>query len=131
MYISLNEYAAKHGRLYNTVLQKAVRGGFTTAKKIGRGWVIDSEEPYTDNRLRAKDVFSAEAETLDASTRSRILKLEQAKQYSGWRNSPDTCSAIFANIPEDWLDRYTAQQLGEIAALIKKIYDKGQADAKG
>lgn len=131
MYISLTEYAAKHGRNPATVRQKAIRGGFATAKKIGRNWVIDSEEPCTDNRLRAKDVFTAEAETLDANTRSRILKLEQAKQYSGWRNLPDTCSAIFANIPEDWLDRYTAQQLGEIAALIKKAYDKGQADAKG
>ena len=48
--ISLSEYAALHGRAAISVQQKARRGGFKTAKKIGRNWVIDAEEPYEDNR---------------------------------------------------------------------------------
>ena len=48
--ISLAEYAALHGRAAISVQQKARRGGFCTARKIGRNWVIDADEPYKDNR---------------------------------------------------------------------------------
>lgn len=48
--ISLVEYAKKHGRAPATVNQKAARGGFATAVKIGRNWVIDENEPYIDRR---------------------------------------------------------------------------------
>ena len=50
MLISLKEYAIMHGKAEISVQQKARRGGFKTAQKIGRNWVIDSEEPYNDNR---------------------------------------------------------------------------------
>lgn len=81
--------------------------------------------------LRAKDVFDKMAyRDLTAEERRQILKWEQAKEYSGWRRYPSTCEAIFANIPADWYDRYTAKQLGEIAALLKVVYDKGRYDEK-
>lgn len=50
--ISLPEYAKIHNRNPATVRQKVLRGNFKTAKKIGRNWVIDSEEPYSDNRKK-------------------------------------------------------------------------------
>jgi hypothetical protein len=50
--ISLVEYAAIHGKEQSSVRQKAERGGFQTARKIGRNWVIDSEEPYIDKRKK-------------------------------------------------------------------------------
>lgn len=50
MLISIAEYAKMHGKATISVQQKARRGGFKTAKKIGRNWVIDSDEPYSDNR---------------------------------------------------------------------------------
>lgn len=50
--ISLAEYAKIHGREPASVRQRALRHGFKTAKKIGRNWVIDSDEPYSDNRKR-------------------------------------------------------------------------------
>ena len=53
MLISLSKYAAAHGRSQISVQQKARRGGFETARKIGRNWVIDSDEPYTDRRIRS------------------------------------------------------------------------------
>ena len=59
MLISLTEYAKMHGRDPSTVRQMALRGGFTTARKIGRNWVIDSEEPYPDRRRKA-DVTASE-----------------------------------------------------------------------
>lgn len=30
--------------------QMALRGGFQTARKIGRNWVIEDSEPYPDRR---------------------------------------------------------------------------------
>jgi hypothetical protein len=52
--ISIAEYAAMHGKAAISVQQKARRGGFKTARKIGRNWVIDSDEPYNDNRKKNK-----------------------------------------------------------------------------
>jgi hypothetical protein len=52
--ISLAEYAALNGRAARSVRQKAQAGGFRTAQKIGRNWVIDSAEPYEDRRKHEK-----------------------------------------------------------------------------
>ena len=49
--ILLNEYAKRHGRNPTSVTQKAERGTFRTAKKIGRQWFIDEDEPYIDGRV--------------------------------------------------------------------------------
>lgn len=48
--ISLKEYARLHGVTPDTIRQKALRGNFHTAQKIGRNWVIDKNEPYIDLR---------------------------------------------------------------------------------
>ncbi len=49
--ILLTEYAKRHGKNPVVVTQKAGRGGFRTAKKIGMQWFIDEDEPYIDNRV--------------------------------------------------------------------------------
>lgn len=46
MDITLKEYAFRHGRTPATVRQKVLRGGFKTAHKMGRDWLIDENEPY-------------------------------------------------------------------------------------
>lgn len=53
--ISLNEYAEKHGRKPDTVRQKVLRGGFKTAEKHGRDWLIDEDEPYVDERKKTTE----------------------------------------------------------------------------
>ena len=50
--ISLAEYAEKNGRSTRQIRQKAAAGGFETAQKIGRNWVIEEGEPYIDNRVK-------------------------------------------------------------------------------
>ncbi len=50
--ISLAEYATKHGKANTTVRQMAERGGFKTAQKIARNWIIDENEPYPDARIK-------------------------------------------------------------------------------
>ena len=49
--ILLNDYARQHGKNPVVVTQKAERGTFATARKIGRQWFIDEDEPYTDARV--------------------------------------------------------------------------------
>lgn len=50
--ISLPQYAKKHGLNLRSVQRKAQFGGFDTARKIGRNWVIDADEPYIDRRYK-------------------------------------------------------------------------------
>lgn len=50
--ISIAEYAKMHGVEPNTVRKKILRGGYKTAVKIGRNWVISRNEPYTDKRKK-------------------------------------------------------------------------------
>ena len=52
MLLSLTEYAKIHGRDPSTCRQMAIRGGFQTARKIGRNWVIDDSEIYPDHRKK-------------------------------------------------------------------------------
>lgn len=51
--IPLKEFALRHGRDPATFRQKALRGGFQTAQKIGRDWLIDEDEVLTDHRIRS------------------------------------------------------------------------------
>ena len=53
MLISLVEYAERHGKCQESARKMAQRGGFQTAQKIGRNWVIDSEEPWRDKRVKS------------------------------------------------------------------------------
>lgn len=52
MLISLAEYAEKNDKCQESARKMAQRGGFETARKIGRNWVIDSEEPWPDRRVK-------------------------------------------------------------------------------
>lgn len=48
--IALSDYARLNGRDPATARQKAGRGGFLTAQRLGRDWVIDDAEPWPDHR---------------------------------------------------------------------------------
>lgn len=50
--ISLGEWAKKNGIHPDTARQRAIRGAFETAYKIGRNWVIDSDEKLVDHRRK-------------------------------------------------------------------------------
>ncbi len=78
-------------------------------------------------KLKMKDVFTAEGyKALTAEERRRILKYEQAKEYSGLRCYPDTCAAVFERIPDEWLDIYSAKHIGEVAKLLYDAYGDGK-----
>lgn len=52
MLIPLTEYAKANLKSTATARQMALRGGFKTAQKIGRDWLIDDQEPYPDRRIK-------------------------------------------------------------------------------
>lgn len=51
--ISLAEYARRNGIDPATVRQRVNRGAYRTARKIGRNWAIDKNEPHVDHRFKA------------------------------------------------------------------------------
>lgn len=51
--ITLKEYAERLKMNPVVVRHKAERGGFQTATKLGRDWIIDEDEPYTDGRVKS------------------------------------------------------------------------------
>ena len=51
--ITLKEYAIRHKRDLVVLRHKAIRGGFKTATKLGRDWIIDEDEPLVDNRIKS------------------------------------------------------------------------------
>lgn len=51
--VSLTEYAKMHGLARDTVVQRAKRGSYKTARKVGATYVIDKNEPHIDNRLKS------------------------------------------------------------------------------
>lgn len=54
MLIALTEYAKIHNRSSDTLRRMAERGMLKTAHKIGRNWVVDSEEVYPVKKRETK-----------------------------------------------------------------------------
>lgn len=78
-------------------------------------------------KLKMSDVFTKEGyNALTAAERRHVLKVEQAKEYSSLRNYPSTCSAVFERIPNEYWDKYSAKEIGEIAKLLYKAYSDGK-----
>ncbi|MEG2429965.1 MAG: hypothetical protein RSA79_00005 [Oscillospiraceae bacterium] len=51
-FISISEYAKIHKKDCSSVRYKCIRGTFKTAIKIGRNWIIDKDEEYSDLRKK-------------------------------------------------------------------------------
>jgi len=58
MLISLSEYAKLHGKSSDTIRRMAECGTLSTAHKIGRNWVVDSEETYPVKKRNVKKEIS-------------------------------------------------------------------------
>ena len=51
--ISIKEYADRNGLQHDNVRHKCQRGSYATARKIGRDWLIDENEPDADRRVKS------------------------------------------------------------------------------
>lgn len=77
-------------------------------------------------QLKSKEIFTREAyEGMTPAERRRELKMQQAAEYSGWRRYPTTMSRLMERIPADWWDTRTAQDIGEVMAMLKVAFDDG------
>jgi len=77
--------------------------------------------------LKMQNVLAEEAYTsLTAAERRHILKIEQAEEYSGFRQYPDTCSNILSFIPAEIIENSTAKQIGRLMQIISDAYNAGK-----
>lgn len=53
MLIPLTEYAKLHGKNPAIARQAAGCGSFQTARKMGRDWFVDEDEPWPDRRVKS------------------------------------------------------------------------------
>ena len=51
--ISLAEYARQRGIPLSTAQQRARRGCYVTAVKLGRDWLLDEEDEPVDRRIKS------------------------------------------------------------------------------
>ena len=78
-------------------------------------------------KLKMRDTFNPIAwKYLTAAERRAQLKVEQAKECSGLRRYPSTCSAVLDRIPAEWWSKYNAEHIGEVMRLLKAAYDDGR-----
>lgn len=125
--IPITQYAAMHGKAEVTARQMARRGGLRTARKQGRDWMVDSEEPYPDRRRRMREALTREGmEGLDAQERRHELRIAQAKQYSRVGEFHSTFEANWDRIPTELADQLTPEQLGWIVDLLADAYTDGR-----
>ena len=52
--IPLTKWAKAHDMTPITARHRAERGSFETARKMGRDWFIDKDEPYIDHRRKQR-----------------------------------------------------------------------------
>lgn len=60
--ISVAEYAKLHGLTRQTVTQRAKRGSYKTARKVGATYVIDKNEPHIDHRIKSGKYIKTKTE---------------------------------------------------------------------
>lgn len=100
MLITIKEYAEQHGVSASAVHRKAVRGGYKTAQKIGRDWLIDSDEEYTD--LRVKN-----GKWIGYWDKRRAASARRFHQNDVWEPLPEYWDCWYANglyYPIRWTD---------------------------
>ena len=51
--ILLKDFARMKGKAEPTARQMARTGGFKTAEKLGRDWIIDPDEEWPDRRVKS------------------------------------------------------------------------------
>lgn len=116
--ISLKGYADKIGKPYPLVYQKAARGGFETAQKVGSHWMIDDGEPWVDMRHRRPlDSAPADADDLVLVTtyaRERGIDVRSAERKAA-RGSLKTARKIghrlYVSASEPYTDARTRSPL--------------------
>ena len=70
MLIPLAEYAKLHKKSQSAARRMALRGGFETAKKMGRDWMIEESEAWPDHRVKTGRYKKADDRTPAKNTKA-------------------------------------------------------------
>lgn len=98
--IPLKEWALRNGISPASARQKAGRGGFLTARKVGRDWMISAREPRIDNRakLPQKDRLALSGPVYISKVLNYLIRLGGETLPETWQENTahrDYCKRIF------------------------------------
>lgn len=120
MLVSLSEYGAAHGKSSDTVRRMAEKGMLKTAHKIGRNWVVDSDESYPlvkrNKKERSPSAYAEQLSFVSANS-NNIYKCIQ-KRYS---NESEIKSNGIVYTPKE-LATYIAEQMVGSSTSAKKKF---------
>jgi len=88
MLVSLKEYASSHRKSGDTLRRLAENGALKTARKIGRNWVVDINEPYPVTKRRSPK--SIKVVSLFSGCGGLDLGFKQSGYECVWANDFDS-----------------------------------------
>lgn len=97
MLIALNEYAKMHNRSGDTLRRLAEKGVLMTAKKIGRNWVVDSEEAYPANKREKRNLSQITVASLFSGCGGMDLGLIGGFEFLGKQYDKTGFEIVWAN----------------------------------
>ena len=120
----INRLVVGESKLENTTAKNLLAIASALSMTVEELILDDSESPI-------KVTFTSEADDLPPEEKRSILKVERAKDYSGWRRYPTTCGKLLDRIPDDWWDKYSSRHIGEVMRLLEKAYSEGLDAGRG
>ncbi|HIV16553.1 MAG TPA: hypothetical protein IAB17_01020 [Candidatus Alectryocaccobium stercorigallinarum] len=114
--IPLKEWAARNGISPATARQKAGRGAFLTARKVGRDWMISAAEPNPDHRIKLP-----QKEKLSPSDPVYMYKLLNYLYRLNLGNLPDTVNENKSHI--NYCKRLFMQIRNNFSGNTLKLFD--------
>ena len=119
--IPLKDWAVRNGLSPDTARQKALRGGFKTARKVGRDWMISASEVNIDHRARisAKEQLAIEGPVWIRNVLNYLLALDSTTLPDHWATDnqhQDYCRQIYIRLRD--------QMHGNEAAIFNLLCDK-------
>ena len=110
------KWAERNGISHATARQKAGRGGFLTARKVGRDWMISAAEPNTDHRIKLP-----QKNKLSPSDPVYMYKLLNYLYRLNLGNLPDTVNENKSHI--NYCKRLFMQIRGGFTGNTLKLFD--------
>ncbi|MDR1245690.1 MAG: N-6 DNA methylase [Clostridiales Family XIII bacterium] len=123
MLVSLSEYGELHGKSGDTLRRLAERGVLKTAYKIGRNWVVDSDEVYPVTKRSKRGVHSLLPEQLNLSVENSTCRSDDTAGNTCARYSNESAEKSNGIIytPTD-LAEYVANKMIETRVRAKDKY---------
>ncbi|MBT9172013.1 MAG: Modification methylase PaeR7I [Syntrophomonadaceae bacterium] len=114
MLVSLSDYGKIHGKSGDTLRRMAEKGVLTTAYKIGRNWVVDSEEEYPlqKRKNRTSNLAIPGQTQVELDIPNKISSSAEGKKHIRYSNETVEKSNGIVYTPSD-LATYVANQMVE------------------